>query len=108
MCSILSKATVPVDFIKPNIIKKLANKVKYIGQINGGLIMFFFQEFKNKIFLKYLAQLWTIKNQWKNWKINTKITYMWRRCDTPQNYFLAFIDKLEKQIIIKKTAEVGQ
>ena len=27
---------------------------------------------------------------------------------TPQNFFLTFIDELEKQIIIKKTAEVGQ
>ena len=27
---------------------------------------------------------------------------------TPQNFFLAFIDELEKQIIIKKTVEVGQ
>ena len=27
---------------------------------------------------------------------------------TPQNFFLVFIDELEKQIIIKKTVEVGQ
>ena len=27
---------------------------------------------------------------------------MWRRWDTPQNFFLAFIDELENQIIIKK------
>ena len=27
---------------------------------------------------------------------------MWRRWGTPQNFFLAFIDELEKQIIIKK------
>ena len=27
---------------------------------------------------------------------------------TPQNFFLAFVDELEKQIIIKKTVEVGQ
>ena len=38
----------------------------------------------------------------------TKITHMWRRCGTPQNFFLAFIDELDKQIIIKKTVEVGQ
>ena len=59
MCSILSKATQPVDFIKPNIIQKLANKVKYINQINGGLIIFFFffKKIKNKIFVQYLAQL---------------------------------------------------
>ena len=27
---------------------------------------------------------------------------------TPQNFCLAFIDELEKKIIIKKTVEVGQ
>ena len=37
----------------------------------------------------------------------TKITHMWRRWGTPQNFFLAFIDEFEKQII-KKTIEVGQ
>ena len=26
---------------------------------------------------------------------------MWRRWDTPQNFYLAFIDKLEKQLFIK-------
>ena len=30
-----------------------------------------------------------------------KITHMWRRWGTPQNFFLAFIDELEKQIFIK-------
>ena len=33
---------------------------------------------------------------------------MRRRWSTPQNFFLAFIDKIEKQIIIKKTVEVDQ
>ena len=33
---------------------------------------------------------------------------MWRRWGTPQNFSLAFIDELEKQIIIKKTVKVGQ
>ena len=37
-----------------------------------------------------------------------KITHMWGRWGTPQNFFSAFIDELEKQIIIKKTVEVGQ
>ena len=55
MCSILSKVTQPVDFIKPNVIQKLACKVKYISQINRGLI--FFPESEDKIFLKYLARL---------------------------------------------------
>ena len=27
---------------------------------------------------------------------------MWRRWGTPQNFFLAFTDELEKQLIIKK------
>ena len=31
-----------------------------------------------------------------------KITQMCRRWDTPQNFCLAFIDELEKQLIIKK------
>ena len=31
-----------------------------------------------------------------------KITQMCRRWGTPQNFYLAFIDELEKQIIIKK------
>ena len=39
---------------------------------------------------------------------NLKFTHMWRRWGTPHNVFLAFIDKLEKQIIIKRTVEVGQ
>ena len=31
---------------------------------------------------------------------------MWRRWGTPQIFFLAFIDELEKQIIIRKTVEI--
>ena len=41
LCSTFSKDTQPFDFIKCNIIRKLAYKVKNISQINGGLIMFF-------------------------------------------------------------------
>ena len=37
----LCKGTQPFDFIKRNVIRKVAHKVKYISQINGGLIMFF-------------------------------------------------------------------
>ena len=48
MWSIFTKATQSLDFIKPNLIRKLAHKVKYINQINGVLIMFF-QKFENKI-----------------------------------------------------------
>ena len=36
-----SKGTQPFDFIKLNVIRKLAYNIKYIDQINGGLIMFF-------------------------------------------------------------------
>ena len=31
-----------------------------------------------------------------------------KKVGTPQNFFLTFIDELEKQIIIKKTVEVDQ
>ena len=41
LCSIFSKGKQPFDFIKCNILQKLAYKVKYISQINGGLLMFF-------------------------------------------------------------------
>ena len=34
--------------------------------------------------------------------IHNKITHMWRRPGTPQNFVLAFIDELEKQIFITK------
>ena len=40
--------------------------------------------------------------------LRVKITHMWRKWGTPQNFFLAFIDELEKQTIIKKTVEVDQ
>ena len=43
MCSRFSKATQPLAFIKHNIIRKLAYKVKYVSQINGGLIIFFLE-----------------------------------------------------------------
>ena len=33
---------------------------------------------------------------------------MWRKWGTPQNFSLAFIDEFEKQVIIRKTVEVGQ
>ena len=36
-----------------------------------------------------------------------KITHIRRWWGTPQNFFLAFIDELEKQVF-KKTVEVGQ
>ena len=45
---------------------------------------------------------------WKTLYKKKKFTHMWRKWGTPQNFFFAFIDELEKQIIIKKTVEVGQ
>ena len=41
MCNTFSKGMQPFNFIKLNIIRKLANKVKNISQINGGLSCFF-------------------------------------------------------------------
>ena len=54
MCSIFNKAIQLFDFIKPNVIRKLAYKVKYICQINGASIMFF-RKIKNKIFFKLVG-----------------------------------------------------
>ena len=39
--NLFSNGTQPFDFIKPNVIGKLALKVKCNSQVNGGLIMFF-------------------------------------------------------------------
>ena len=44
MCSIFSKGIQPFNFIKHNIIQKLAYKVKYISQINGHLCFWQIQE----------------------------------------------------------------
>ena len=41
MCNTFSKGMQTFNFIKLNIIRKLANKVKNISQINGGLSCFF-------------------------------------------------------------------
>ena len=40
------------------------------------------------------------------WQV--KVTHMWGWWGTLHNFFLAFIDELEKQIIIKTPVEVGQ
>ena len=48
--------------IKPSVIRKLAYKVKYISEINGGLIMVF-QKFQNKTCLNFLAWLWRIRKE---------------------------------------------
>ena len=50
------KATQPFCFIKPTIIKKLAYVVKYITQINGGLIKIFWK-FENKIFFELVGSV---------------------------------------------------
>ena len=42
LCNIFfAKGTQPFDFTKDNLIQKSVYKIKYIIQINGGLIMFF-------------------------------------------------------------------
>ena len=66
MSSTFSKTTQPFDFIKPNVTWKLANKVKYISQINGGLIRFFL-EIPEEHFLKLVG---SIVNNMK--RINTR------------------------------------
>ena len=60
------------------------------------------------------------ENNWGEDSVFSKFTYnpiyvkkwhTWKGWGTPQNFFLAFIefiDELEKQILIKKTVEVGQ
>ena len=47
--------------------------------------------------IKYLSYTYTYKK-----------SHTWKKWGTPQNFFLAFTDELEKQIIIKKTVEMGQ
>ena len=53
VCSISSKA---------NVIRKFAYKVKYISQINRGLIMFFFGNSRIRL----------LKINWLNWEQNQK------------------------------------
>ena len=47
-----SKGTQQFDFVKRNIIQKLAYKVKYINQIND-----VFRKFEHKIFLKLAGSI---------------------------------------------------
>ena len=54
---ISSEDSQSIDFIKPNV--NWTHKVKYINQINGGLIMFSHNKKLKNIFFK-LDQLWTI------------------------------------------------
>ena len=63
-----SKNTEPFDFIKCNVIQKLAYEVKYIDEINGGLIVF--QKFESKSFWKIscLDCEYYGKNQYKTKK----------------------------------------
>ena len=42
----------------------------------------------------------TVSENWMKHEMR-KITHMWRRWATPQNFCLAFIDKLEKQLLKK-------
>ena len=47
---------------------------------------------------------WTNKKKKK--KKMKKVTHMWSRRDTPQNFCFTFIDELEKQQLIKNTVEM--
>ena len=58
LCSIIRKGAQPFDFIKGNAIRKLAYKVKYISQSNGGWM--FLGNSRIRSFLNLLAQLWII------------------------------------------------
>ena len=64
----------------------------------------------NKKYLKIVYYIYNLHCNIKNTNntfsiemIVKKITHMLKRWGTPQNFFLPFIDELEKQIIIKKT-----
>ena len=57
-CKFICKATQPVYFIKPNVIRNLAYKVKYISQTNEHLIMF--SEIQEYDFLKLIVSV--VKN----------------------------------------------
>ena len=70
----LSKDTQPFDFIKYNIIPKLAYKVKNISQINVALIMFF-----GNLRLRFLKISWLNceqygKNQYKKKEHNQQFS----------------------------------
>ena len=57
---LFSKSTQQSDFLKQNIIRKLTYKVKYISQINRGLIMFFTKSRDTFFKIIWMAWLWTI------------------------------------------------
>ena len=59
LCSIFSKGTKPFDFMKGNIVRRLVNKVKCIGHINEGLIMFF-----GNLRIRFLKIGWFDCEQW--------------------------------------------
>ena len=56
--------------------------------------------YAQQFFRRFLSRAFTLCVHGRDNKVN--ITQMWRRWGTPQNFFLPFIDELEKQIIIKK------
>ena len=55
LCSIFSKGTQSFDFIKSDIIWKLTYEVKYISQINGGLM--FSRNLRTRFF-KLVGTIW--------------------------------------------------
>ena len=64
---------------------------------------------------KQLRKLYTKYTRYKNFNLEFFILALAlyshcgdKKSPTPHNFLLAFIDELEKQIIIKKTVKVGQ
>ena len=73
LCSIFNKGTKPFDFIKRDIIRKLADKVKHKVKLME--FDHVFQKFQNNIFLNYLAR-WCEhlgKNQYNNKEQNQRL-----------------------------------
>ena len=66
----------------------------------------FFKCYANKVFqwnvfIAWNISLYQVKRVCNVYWKNKKITQLWRRWGTPENFCLAFIDELEKQLFIK-------
>ena len=72
LCSIFSKDTQSFDFIKLNVVRKLAYKVKY--SINVGMIMFFENFRKRFLLISWLDCEQYRKNQYKKQERNQYIS----------------------------------
>ena len=97
--SMFSKDTKPFHFIKRNIIWKLTSKVKYIDQINGGLIMFL-GNLKVRFSLRLVGSIVKIWKEWRQKETQTYfsvqrfMTYILFRChrsiDNPMIFMFLF------------------